>query len=210
MAQQVLVYVLDQFLRLLHPYMPFITEEIWQAIPHEGESIMVAQWPSCSDALGFPQEEASMESIMDAIRAVRNRRAEMNVPPSKKSTLYIVTEKQEVFRQGQAFITKLAYADELVIGSENPEGAEAMVSCVTHDAKMFMPMDQLVDLEKERQRVDKELTKNRKALEGIEKKLSNPGFLSKAPEQVVSNERDKAEKLRGLIAQLEERLQKLG
>ena len=149
-----------------------------------------------------------MESIMDAIRAVRNRRAEMNVPPSKKSTLYIVSDKADVFRQGQAFITKLAYASELVIG-DAPAGAEDMVSCVTHDAKLFMPMDQLVDLEKERARVEKELTKARKNLEGIEKKLSNPGFLSKAPEQVVNAEQEKAVKLRNLIAQLEEQHAKL-
>ena len=208
-AQQVLVYVLDQFLRLLHPFMPFITEEIWQAIPHEGESLMIAAWPTTTDALNFPAEESAMESIMDAIRAVRNRRSEMNVPPSKKSTLYIVTEKQDVFRQGQAFILKLAYSDQLVISDQAPEGVDGMVGCVTHDAKMFMPMDQLVDLEKERQRIEKELTKNRKNLEGMEKKLSNPGFLAKAPEQVVSNEREKAEKLRALIQQLEESYQKL-
>ena len=208
-AQQVLVYVLDQFLKLLHPFMPFITEEIWQAIPHEGESIMIAQWPQVREELNFPAEETAMESIMAAIRAVRNRRAEMNVPPSKKSTLYIVTDKQAVFRQGQAFIMKLAYSDELVISGDVPENADSMVACLTHDAKMYMPMDQLVDLEKERQRIEKELAKNQKNLEGIEKKLSNPGFLGKAPENVVKNEQEKAEKLRALIAQLEETLQKL-
>ena len=210
-AQQVLVYILDQFLHLLHPYMPFITEEIWQAIPHEGDSIMISQWPKADDRLNFPAEEAAMESIMEAIRAVRNRRAEMNVPPSKKSTLYIVSEKEEVFRQGQAFIMKLAYSDNLIVSAAAPEGADDMVSCLTADAKMYMPMDQLIDFEKELQRIEKELGKNQKALEGIEKKLSNPGFLSKAPEAVVNGEKEKAEKLRALIAQLEEskaRLQK--
>ena len=210
-AQQVLVYVLDQFLRLLHPFMPFITEEIWQAIPHEGESIMIAPWPTTSDALDFPAEEAAMEQIMAAIRAVRNRRAEMNVPPSKKSTLYIVTENQKVYEQGQAFIMKLAYSDNLIVTGTEPEGAEDMASCVTHDAKLYMPMDQLIDFEKELQRIEKELTKNRKSLEGIEKKLSNPGFLAKAPENVVNGEREKAEKLHAMIDQLEEskkRLQK--
>ena len=208
-AQQVLVYVLDQFLKLLHPFMPFITEEIWQAIPHQGESIMVSQWPTVRDDLNFPAEESAMESIMDAIRSVRNRRAEMNVPPSKKSTLYIVTEKADVFQQGQAFIMKLAYSDNLVISEQAPANAEDMISCLTHDAKMYMPMDQLVDIEKELQRLDKELTKNRKSLEGIEKKLSNPGFLSKAPENVVNNEKERAEKLRALIAQLEDSYAKL-
>ena len=210
-AQRVLVYVLDQFLRLLHPFMPFITEEIWQAIPHEGESIMISQWPLASENLNFPAEEAAMEQIMAAIRAVRNRRAEMNVPPSKKSTLYIVTENTGVYQQGQAFIMKLAYSDNLVVSARMPEGADDMVSCVTADAKLYMPMDQLVDLEKELQRIDKELQKNQKALEGIEKKLSNPGFLAKAPEAVVNGEKEKAEKLRALVAQLAEskvRLQK--
>ena len=152
-----------------------------------------------------------MEQIMAAIRAVRNRRAEMNVPPSKKSTLYIVTENQKVYRQGQAFIMKLAYSDNLIVTDTEQEGAEDMASCVTHDAKLYMPMDQLIDFEKELQRIEKELGKNRKSLEGIEKKLSNPGFLAKAPENVVAGEKEKAEKLHAMIAQLEEskkRLQK--
>ena len=208
-AQQVLVYVLDQFLRLLHPFMPFITEEIWQAIPHEGESIMVAKWPEATDSLNFPAEEAAMEQIMAAIRAVRNRRAEMNVPPSKKSTLYIVTDHQSVYEQGRAFVMKLAYSDNLIVTGQEPQGADDMASCVTHDAKMYMPMDQLIDFEKELQRVEKELGKNRKSLEGIEKKLSNPGFLSKAPENVVNGEKEKAEKLRAMIAQLEESKKRL-
>ena len=208
-AQQVLVYVLDQFLRLLHPFMPFITEEIWQAIPHEGESLMIAKWPETSADLDYPAEEVAMESIMEAIRAVRNRRAEMNVPPSKKSTLYIVTEKQDVFRQGRAFILKLAYAEELYVRNQTPDNADDMVSCVTHDAAMYMPMDQLLDLEKELQRIEKELTKAQKNLEGLEKKLSNPGFLEKAPGQVVNAEREKADKLRALIAQLTDSKSKL-
>ena len=208
-AQQVLVYVLDQFLRLLHPFMPFITEEIWQAIPHEGDALIIAKWPEVRSDLNFPAEESAMESIMDAIRAVRNRRAEMNVPPSKKSALYIVTEKQDVFNQGKAFILKLAYAEELFVSDQAPANADDMVSCVTHDAAMYMPMDQLLDLEKELQRIEKELTKAQKNLEGVEKKLSNPGFLEKAPEQVVASEREKADKLRALIAQLEDSRKKL-
>lgn len=208
-AQHVLVYVLDQFLKLLHPFMPFITEEIWQAIPHDGESIMISPWPVFREELNFSAEESAVQSIMDAIRAVRNRRAEMNVPPSKKTTLYIVTEAQDVFRQGEAFIKKLAYANELVISNTIPQEAENMVTCVTAVAKMYMPMNQLVDLEKERQRIEKELTKNRKSLEMIEKKLSNEGFLLKAPEHVVKAEKEKADKLCALIMQLEESLGKL-
>ena len=203
-AQKVLLYVLDQILRLMHPFMPFITEEIWQAIPHEGEALIVAKWPEHRDDLCFQAEEDAMESIMNAIRAVRNRRAEMNVPPSKKCTLYLVTEKQDIFADGAAFITRLAYADDVVISDREPEGFEEMVSCVTHDATAYMPMNQLVDAEKELARIAKEKAKAEKGLAGIQKKLSNPGFLQKAPEAVVNGEREKAAKYESLLKQLEE------
>ena len=203
-AQKVLLYVLDQFLKLLHPFMPFITEEIWQAIPHEGESIMIQDWPKYRADLSFPTEEAAMESIMNAIRAVRNRRAEMNVPPSKKSTLFVATAKKDVFEQGAAFITRLAYADQVILCDAAPEGHEDMVSCVTADAEMFIPMNQLVDIEKELARIAKELEKARKNLQAIEGKLGNENFISRAPENVVNAERAKAEKAKALIAQLEE------
>ncbi len=203
-AQQVLVYVLDQFLKLLHPFMPFITEEIWQALPHEGETIMLSAWPTEDARLHFPAEESAMETIMDAIRAVRNRRAEMNVPPSKKSTLYVVTEHQKAFRDGQAFIMKLAYADELVVRDTAPEGHEDMAEAITADAKLYMPMNQLVDFEKELARIAKEQAKAEKDLQRIEAKLNNPGFLAKAPENVVNGEKEKAEQLRKLLSQLEQ------
>ncbi len=203
-AQRVLLYVLDQTLKLLHPFMPFITEEIWQAIPHEGDSIMVQDWPKFREELCFPAEEAAMETIMQAIRAVRNRRAEMNVPPSKKSTLYVVTGKREVFEQGAAFITRLAYADQVQVCAAAPEGHEDMVSCVTADAELLMPMNQLVDVEKELERIGRELEKARKNLASIEGKLQNEKFVSRAPEPVVRAEKEKAEKAKALIAQLEE------
>ncbi len=203
-AQKVLLYVLDQFLKLLHPFMPFLTEEIWHAIPHEGDSIMVQSWPKFREDLCFKTEETAMEAIMNAIRAVRNRRAEMNVPPSKKSTLYVVTGKQDVFNQGAGFITRLAYADQVVVTGTAPDGHEDMVSCVTADAEMFIPMNQLVDIEKELERIAKELEKARKNLASIEGKLSNENFVSRAPENVVNAEKEKAEKARALITQLEE------
>ena len=210
-AQQVLLYVLDQFLKLLHPFMPFITEEIWQAIPHTGESIMIEQWPLYRSDFSFKAEEIAMESIMGAIRSVRNRRAEMNVPPSKKSTLYIVTTKKDVFSQGVAFISKLAYAEQVIVCDKEPDGFEDMVSCVTSDAAMFIPMSELIDFEKELERIDKEMAKAQKDLAMVEGKLNNQGFLAKAPEAVVANEQTKAEKARNLISQLEDakkRLQK--
>ncbi|MBE6984113.1 MAG: valine--tRNA ligase [Ruminococcaceae bacterium] len=203
-AQKVLVYVLDQVLRLMHPFMPFITEEIWQALPHEGEALIVAQWPKYREDLSFKAEETAMESIMNAIRAVRNRRAEMNVPPSKKCTLYIVTNKQEIFATGTGFITRLAYADDVVISEAEPKGYESMASCVTHDAALYMPMSQLVDVEKELARIAKEKEKAQKGLAGILGKLNNPGFIAKAPEAVVAAEREKAAKYESLIKQLEE------
>ncbi|MDD6643200.1 MAG: valine--tRNA ligase [Firmicutes bacterium] len=203
-AQQVLLYVLDQILRLMHPFMPFITEEIWQAIPHEGEALIIAAWPVFREELSFKAEENAMESIMNAIRAVRNRRAEMNVPPSKKCTLYIVTEKAELFAGGEGFITRLAYADEVKISETEPEGHESMVSCVTHDAALYMPMNQLVDVEKELARIAKEKEKTEKMLASIRGKLSNEGFVAKAPEAVVNAEREKAERFEALLKQLNE------
>ena len=203
-AQQVLVYVLDQILRLLHPFMPFITEEIWQAIPHEGDFLMKAQWPVYSDALHFPAEEASMESVMNAIRAVRNRRADLNVPPSRKSHLYVVTEKGDIFRQGAAFMTRLAYASELTVSDTAPEGHADMVSAVTGDAALYMPMNELVDVEKELQRLAKEIEKAEKNIAGLKGKLGNENFVARAPEQVVQAERDKLQKAESLLQQLKE------
>ena len=203
-AQQVLLYVLDQILRLMHPFMPFITEEIWQAIPHEGEALIVAAWPKYREDLCFQAEEDGMESIMQAIRAVRNRRAEMNVPPARRTTLYIVTEKQDLFSAGIPFITRLAYAERVVVLAEEPEGHGSMVSCVTHDAKLFLPMEELVDVDKELARIAKEKEKVQKGLAGVQAKLGNPGFAAKAPEQVVRAEQEKAEKYAALLHQLEE------
>ena len=203
-AQQVLLYVLDQILRLMHPFMPFITEEIWQAIPHEGEALIVAAWPKFREDLCFQAEEDGMESIMQAIRAVRNRRAEMNVPPARRTTLYIVTEKQDLFSAGIPFITRLAYAERVVVLAEEPESHGSMVSCVTHDAKLFLPMEELVDVDKELARIAKEKEKVQKGLAGVQAKLGNPGFAAKAPEQVVRAEQEKAEKYAALLRQLEE------
>ncbi len=203
-AQQVLVYVLDQFLRLLHPFMPFITEEIWQAIPHSGDFLMVANWPEYSDALDFRADEAAMESVMNAIRAVRNRRADLNVPPSRKSTLYVVTEKKTIFDQGAAYIGKLAYANEMIVTDQAPVGYEDMVSAVTSDAVMYMPMNELVDIEKELARLGKEIEKAEKNISGLRGKLNNENFVARAPEQVVKAEREKLEKAESLLQQLKE------
>ncbi len=203
-AQRVLVYVLDQFLRLLHPFMPFITEEIWQALPHEGKFLMLADWPKYSESLNFSVEAAHMESVMNAIRSIRNRRAEMNVPPSKKSTLYVVSDKGEIFRQGTGFICRLAYADQVIICDSDPEGHENMVCVVTNDAKLYIPLEELIDFEKELARIEKEKANCLRQIAMFEGKLSNEAFVSRAPEKVVAEQREKLEKNRALLAQLEE------
>ena len=209
-AQQVLLYVLTQILKLLHPFMPFITEEIWQALPHDGEALMVAEYPKFDEALAFPQEEQDFEMVMAAIKGVRSRRAEMNVPPSKKASLIIVAERPEAFAAGEMYICKLAYADHITLADAVPADADKMVSVVTDEAKLYMPMAELVDLEKERARLEKELEKARKNYDNQMRKLSNESFVSRAPEQVVQTERDRAEKAKALIDNLEESLKNLG
>jgi len=205
-AIQVLVYVLDQVLRLLHPFMPFITEEIWQSLPHEGEALIVAQWPEYSEALSFKAEADQMESVMNAIRAIRNRRAEMNVPPSKKAALYVLTSKPQVFTEGEGFLLRLAYAETVSMLEKEPENLDGMVTITTADAKLYIPMGQLVDVAKELARINKELEAAKKFLNSLEAKLSNEKFVSRAPEAVVNAEREKAAKHRDLIAQLEQSL----
>ena len=211
-AQQVLVYVLTETLKLLHPFMPFLTEEIWQALPHApgaGGFLMLQKWPEHSAALDFQEAEAAMESIMDVIRAVRARRAEMNVPPSKKAALTIVTPKAEVFEAGRGFLTRLAWASSIEVRPGEPDDLTGLVADVTHDAKVYMPLAELVDIEKERARLSKDLGKKQSELKGLEGKLSNPGFLNKAPADVVAAEQERAEKLKTLIAKIQEQLKAL-
>jgi valyl-tRNA synthetase len=189
--------------------MPFITEEIWQALPHEGEAIMVEKYPEYREELDFTAEEANFELIMKAIRAVRARRAEMNVPPSKKPHLYIVTEKADIFETGRSYLGRLAYAGEVYISDETPENADKMVTIVTDDAKLYMPMAELVDLAKEKERINKELKKADDERTRIENKLANEKFTSRAPEAVVAAEREKLEKAKALIENLKGALAEL-
>ena len=209
-AQRVLLYVLVEILKLLHPFMPFITEEIWQALPHEGDALMMQSYPEYDESLNFPEDEANFGMVMDAIKAVRARRAEMNVPPSRKSHLIIVTDKAKAFADGEKFICKLAYASGVEVSAELPESTDGMVSVITDNARMFMPMAELVDLEKERARMEKELANARKQLDGQIAKLANENFVSRAPEKVVNVEREKKAKLEALIENLEESLKNLG
>ena len=209
-AQRVLLYVLVEILKLLHPFMPFITEEIWQALPHEGDALMMQSYPEYSEKLNFPEDEANFGMVIDAIKAVRARRSDMNVPPSRKSHLIIVTDKAKAFTDGEKFICKLAYASGVEVRAELPESTDGMVSVITDNARMFMPMAELVDLEKERARMEKELANAKKQLDGQNAKLANENFVSRAPEKVVNAEREKKAKLEALIENLEESLKNLG
>ena len=185
-AENVLCYVLSNTLKLLHPFMPFITEEIWQTLPHEGDSIMISPWPEYQEALVYSQEEAQMELLMDAIRGVRNRRSEMNVPPSKKAQLIVVSDDEKtrsVFRSGEAFVAKLAYASAMTVTGEAPADASGMVSVVTNAAHLYIPMSELIDREKELERLNREREKALKDVTALTKKLSNQEFVSKAPDR---------------------------
>ena len=200
-ARGVLVYVLSNTLKLLHPFMPFITEEIWQALPHEGETIMVSSWPTVNNDLDFAAEESEFEKVMDVIKAVRNRRAEMNVPPSKKAKLYITTEAKETFNKCAVFMTRLASASEVeVVEGVDVEGA---VRVVTTDAVVQIPMNELVDFAKELERLSKELAAAEKDRDFFGSKLNNESFVSKAPAHVVEAQRESYKKAVDKIALLE-------
>ncbi len=198
-AQYVLTYVLSNTMKLLHPFMPFITEEIWRHLPHEGESIVISEYPVFRDDLVFEKDEKDMRLIMDAISAVRNRRSEMNVPPSKKAKVIIVTDMPEVFSKGSIFFEKLASASETVITADKSGIDENAVLVVVDGAEIFIPLDELVDRKQELERLEAEKKKLEGEIKRVEGKLSNQGFVSKAPAKVVEEERAKGEKYRGML-----------
>jgi len=200
-ARQVLVFLMDGILKLLHPFMPFITEEIWQALPHQGETIMTAPWPCYDPALDFSAQEKDFERVMDVIKAVRARRSEMNVPPSKKATLHIETAHQAVFQQALPFLERLAWADR--ISFEQDYEPDACVQVITDSARVFIPLAQLVDREKELARLSKEKAACEKDIQFISGKLSNPGFVAKAPEAVINAQREKLQKAQERLSKIE-------
>ena len=206
-ARQVLVWVMSGTLKLLHPFMPYITEEIWQTLPHTGESIMVSKWPEFEEAHSFSQAADEMQRIMDAVRAIRNRRSEMNVPPSRKTHLYIATAAGETFRDGAAIIAKLAYASEVEIGEEYE--IEGAVTIVTPDARVYIPMDELVDKKAELERLAKELESAQKQFVNTQAKLSNETFMAKAPANVVDGVKQNAAKLSEHIALIQSSMEAL-
>ena len=206
-ARGVLCYVLSGTLKLLHPFMPFITEEIWQTLPHEGETIMLASFPEYSESLNFAAEETEFSRVMEAVRAVRSRRAEMNVPASKKAEVYIATAHTDTFKTCAVFFSRLASASEVKVAGEwDMAGA---VSIVTSDAKIYIPMDQLIDFEAEKKRLEKEKTETEKLLAGVMAKLNNEAFVSRAPKNIVDNQREAAERLNKKLSLIDESMKAL-
>jgi len=207
-AQKVLVYIMSNTLKLLHPFMPFITEEVWQALPHDGDSIMISSYPEYREELSFETEEAEFERVMNAIRAIRNARAEKNIPPSKKAAVYVETPFGETFQNASAFFERLASASELVVGKEFDLGNTMQV--VTDSARIFIPMGDLIDYDKELERLNKEKAACEKDIAIISGKLSNEKFVSKAPEAVVNQERQKLSKANERLQNILESIQALG
>ena len=198
-AQYVLTYVLSNTMKLLHPFMPFITEEIWQHLPHEGESIMISKFPEYKEELNFSEEEKQTQMIMSAVVAIRNRRAEMNVPPSKKAQVIIVTDKADIFSKGVSYFEKLASAQDVLI-MQTKDGIDAnAVNIVVEGAEIFMPLGELVDKEKELERLNKEKAKLEGEIKRVEGKLNNQGFVAKAPQKVIDEEKEKGVKYKEML-----------
>ena len=207
-AKRVLVRVLSGILGLLHPYMPFITEEIYQAIPHTAESIMISEYPKFDEALVYTEAEGDVERIITCITAIRNRRAEMNVPPSKKAKLYVVTKYESTFRGAAKILEKLASASEVII-TDGYESDDA-VMIATDAGRLYIPLAEVIDFEKERARLTAEMKKNDGEIERIEKKLANEGFVAKAPAAVIEGEKAKLKKYLEVRESLTVALAKLG
>ncbi|MBO4869521.1 MAG: valine--tRNA ligase [Clostridia bacterium] len=206
-AQRVILYVLTGTLKMLHPYMPFVTEELYQAIPHDTESIMISRYPEPDPSLSFPLDEQHMAAVIEAIRAIRNRRAEMNVAPSKKASVFIVTENKDAFNElTSVFFKKLASASDMTVTDGYSD--EGSVSIITPSARIYIPLGELVDMEAERKRLEKEAEKMREEIGRVEKKLGNEGFVSKAPAAVIEGERKKLAAYKEKLAGIEETVKK--
>ena len=201
--------VLINALKLLHPYMPFITEEIFCNVQNEEESIMISKWPEYKDEWNFEEDEKAVELIKEAVRGIRNTRTGMNVPPSRKAKVFVVSESEEVrniFENSKAFFATLGYANEVAVQSDKTGIAEDAVSVLIHQAALYMPFADLVDIDKEIERLTKEEDKMNKEIKRAQGMLSNPKFVDKAPADKVQAEKDKLEKYTQMLAQIQERL----
>ncbi len=208
-AQRTLVWVLADVMKLLHPFMPFITEEIYCSLPVEEATVVTASWPKYDEALSFPEDERTMEIICEAIRSVRNVRSGMNVPPSRRAGMFIVTDRPEIFSAGVSFFEKLAGARDVAIQADETGVPAGAVSVVVEGARIFIPLEDLIDVEKERRRLEDEKTRLEGEIARVEKMLGNPGFVSKAPQKKIDEEKAKGEKYREMYAKVLESLEKL-
>ena len=201
--------VLIQSLKLLHPFIPFVTEEIFCNLQEEEESIMIASWPEYQEAWNFAEEETAVELIKEAVRSIRAVRLSMNVPPSRKATIYVVSEKETVrsiFENSKVFFAQLGSASEVLVQADKDGISEDAVSAVTADAVLYMPLAELVDIAKEIERLEKEEAKLQKELARSKGMLSNEKFISKAPEAKIAEEKEKLAKYEATMAQVQERL----
>ncbi len=207
-AGRVLCYVLSRALELMHPFMPFITEEIWQHLPHDGETIMRTDWPTAGK-FSYADDEESFELIKSAIKAIRNARAEKNVVPSKKVKTYIITNKTDLFAKGSIFFEKLASASEVIISSDKSVLPENVVTVVTEGAEISLPLGEIVDTEKELERLTKERDRLIAEIKRVEGKLNNQGFVAKAPKEVVEAEAAKGKTYKEMLEKVEETIASL-
>jgi valyl-tRNA synthetase len=211
-AQVTLCDVLEGTMQLLHPFMPFITEEIYQHLPSEYESIMISKWPAYDEKSYKPEEEKKMEKVMEAIKGIRNIRAEMNVVPSRKAKVMIVTgnkDVKEAIEAGKMYFERLASASEVVVLADKigiPEGA---VSVLINGAEIYLPLEDLVDFEKELERLGKEKDNLEKELQRVSGKLGNQGFVAKAPQSVIEEEKAKEKKYQDMLGKVLERINSL-
>ena len=209
-ARRVLVYVLSEALKLLHPFMPFITEELYQALPGSGETIMTAAWPTADLARSWPEEEQAFEKVMDYIKAVRTMRTEMNVHPAKRTSMVIETADPAPFQKAQVYLAKFAFATDVSFTAHYEGSTEGMVQVSTHAARGFIPMMELIDRDKELARLEKEKAKAEKELAMFQKQLANPKFVEKAPAALVEETRAKAARSQDKLANIEQSIQALG
>ena len=205
---RVLVYVMQNILKLLHPFMPFVTEELWQNIFDDGSSVMVSQWPVYDASLDFPEEEKATARLMEAITAIRSRRAEMNVPPSKKAKVMIETSFVDEFNSASPYFIRLASASEVEV-AEKVEAPSDAVTIVSTGAKIYIPLDELVDKEKEKARLTKERDNLIAEISRVKSKLDNESFVSRAPANVVEAERSKLAVAEEKLTKVNEELSKL-
>ncbi len=212
MAENVLLYVLRNILKILHPFMPFITEEIWQHLPSNHEPLILATWPLYNDNLTFQDSVASIEYIKVAIKAIRNARAETNIVPSRKSKQIFVTKDERIkdyILKGKRYFMNLASADDIEILEDKTSLGKDNISVILDKCEVFLPLKDLIDFEKELERIEKEKEKLEGEIKRVKSKLTNEGFISKAPEKIILEEKEKQKKYEDMLEKVLERLESI-